>query len=131
MADEMTPDQKKKAIAEAEARRKAEEDAAKDKPKGSPPADHAKALEDAIAAEESARPEVDRASYGVFADHPQKFVVEAEMVGKHRRGEEISYRELMVWHGGDRSRPNASATKANADRLVAAGHIRPLADLGG
>lgn len=75
--------------------------------------------------------ELVRKNYGPFADHPLLFEVVHEGVGGHRRGDLISYRELIMWNGKsgggpDYEKPHVGRTKANAERLVAMGAIRAV-----
>lgn len=85
-----------------------------------------------IASEAKADEEFVKKNYGPFADHPQLFEVLHEGVGNARRGgPPISYRDLMIWNGKegggpDYNSPNAGKTRANAERLIAAGAIRPI-----
>lgn len=85
-----------------------------------------RAVDEKAEAERAAVAAPDGRNYGPFADHPQKFVVVSEMVGKHRAGDTITYRDLMAWADHGRQEPSALRTRSNAERLVAGGHIRPL-----
>lgn len=91
---------------------------------------HDKIIADAQVAEGKVPTLPDRVRFGVFADNPCKFVVMSECVGGHLKGAEITYREIMAYHDKEHTRPHVGKTKANADRLVAEGHIRPLVLIG-
>lgn len=70
-------------------------------------------------------------NYGPFANHPQLFNVLHEGVGAHRRGDLISYREMIIWNGKsgggpDYDQPDVAKTKANTERLIAMGAISPV-----
>ena len=84
-----------------------------------------------IKAEKPDDEELVRKNYGTFADHPQLFEVLHEGVGAHRRGDLVSYRELVIWNGKsgggpDYEKPHVGKTKANAERLIAMGAIRAV-----
>lgn len=88
-------------------------------------------IKELIAAEAADDVELVRKDYGPFSDHPQLFEVLHEGVGPARRGDFMSYRDLMIWNGKagggpDYGKPHVGKTRANADRLVALGAIRAV-----
>lgn len=104
----------------------------KDEDPGAPPSSAAVALlmkqkdkeiAALIAAEKSDDEEFVRKNYGPFADHPQLFEVLHEGVGAARRGDLVSYRDLIIWNGKsgggpDYDHPHVGKTRANAERLM-------------
>jgi hypothetical protein len=77
----------------------------------------------------------------MLGDLKTRFVIVHEQVGPFNRYEhkEVTYRDLAVWDvkgnykdgfETDYSRPLIKETKANVDRLIALGAIKPLVLLG-